>query len=45
MLNRFMEGPINFPPTFKYDKNCNVYDTSKKMRVPSYTDRILYWAN
>ena len=39
---RFKEGPLNFKPTFKYDDDCDVYDTSKKMRVPSWTDRILY---
>lgn len=33
---------MNFKPTFKYDNDCDVYDTSKKMRVPSWTDRILY---
>ncbi|BHF60605.1 Phosphatidylinositol 4,5-bisphosphate 5-phosphatase A [Sparganum proliferum] len=41
----FLEGPIRFPPTFKFDKGTNIYDTSKKNRVPSYTDRILYMAH
>ena len=38
----FAEGPIDFPPTFKYDKGANVYDSSHKKRVPSWTDRILF---
>ena len=42
MLNRFREGPLTFLPTYKYDAECEIYDTSKKMRVPSWTDRILY---
>ena len=45
LLHRFYEEPINFLPTFKYDKNSEVYDTSKKQRTPSYTDRILYSLN
>ena len=40
----FLEGAINFPPTFKYDKRCDTYDTSKKRRVPAWTDRVLYRA-
>lgn len=39
---QFKEGPLNFKPTFKYDDDCDVYDTSKKLRVPSWTDRILF---
>jgi len=39
---RLKEGKLNFKPTFKYDDDCDVYDTSKKLRVPSWTDRILY---
>ena len=30
LLQRFHEEPITFLPTFKYDKNSNEYDTSKK---------------
>ena len=38
----FREAPVAFPPTYKYDMGTHVYDTSKKSRVPSWTDRILY---
>ena len=40
-INKFKEGKIKFFPTYKFDKNSNVYDTSQKQRVPSYTDRVL----
>lgn len=42
LTKRFKEGNIAFKPTFKYDPDSDVYDTSKKQRVPSWTDRILY---
>ena len=38
----FAEGPLNFRPTYKFDKGSDVYDSSKKQRIPSWTDRILY---
>lgn len=38
----FSEGAINFLPTYKFDVGSDVYDTSQKQRVPSWTDRILY---
>ena len=38
----FYEGAINFAPTFKFDQRSATYDSSKKMRVPSWTDRVLY---
>lgn len=41
-LDGFREHLIEFMPTFKFDPGCDVYDTSKKQRTPSYTDRILF---
>lgn len=38
----FVEAPITFPPTYKFDPGTNIYDTSEKQRVPSWCDRILY---
>jgi hypothetical protein len=38
----FVEGPLNFKPTYKFDKNSDAYDTGKKQRIPSWTDRVLY---
>uniref|UniRef100_UPI00398F4C3F phosphatidylinositol polyphosphate 5-phosphatase type IV isoform X1 n=1 Tax=Pristiophorus japonicus TaxID=55135 RepID=UPI00398F4C3F len=38
----FKEAEINFPPTYKFDIGCDVYDSSAKCRTPSYTDRIIY---
>lgn len=38
----FIEAPINFNPTYKFDKGTSEYDTSEKQRVPSWTDRILF---
>ncbi|ETV87338.1 hypothetical protein, variant 1 [Aphanomyces astaci] len=42
VFQRFREGPLNFKPTYKFDKGCDDYDTSAKQRIPSWTDRILY---
>jgi hypothetical protein len=39
------EGDICFGPTYKFDKNCDVFDSSKKQRMPSWTDRILFKSN
>ncbi|GMH93485.1 hypothetical protein TL16_g12642 [Triparma laevis f. inornata] len=38
----YAEGPLNFKPTYKFDKGSDNYDTSKKKRIPSWTDRILW---
>ncbi|XP_026068011.1 phosphatidylinositol polyphosphate 5-phosphatase type IV [Carassius auratus] len=38
----FQEASIHFPPTYKFDIGCDVYDSTTKQRTPSYTDRILY---
>ena len=39
---QFMEHPITFNPTYKYDNGTDTYDTSEKMRKPAWTDRIVY---
>ncbi|KAI7793043.1 putative phosphatidylinositol 4 [Triplophysa rosa] len=42
VLEGFMEGPLNFPPTYKFDVGTHTYDTSTKKRKPAWTDRILW---
>ncbi|KAJ7648494.1 DNase I-like protein [Mycena rosella] len=38
----YEEGPLLFRPTYRYDLGTDDYDTSEKMRIPAWTDRILY---
>ncbi|KAJ3575821.1 hypothetical protein NP233_g830 [Leucocoprinus birnbaumii] len=38
----YEEGPLLFRPTYRYDVGTDNYDTSEKMRIPAWTDRILY---
>ena len=40
----FHEQPITFKPTYKVDPNTQptVYDSSRKQRVPGWTDRVLW---
>ena len=37
----FSEQPISFAPSYKFDPNSDVYDTSEKQRVPSWTVRSM----
>lgn len=38
----FIEGPLHFRPTYKFDHQSDTYDSGKKKRVPAWTDRILF---
>lgn len=38
----YSEGTLTFKPTYKYNIGSSNYDTSYKVRMPSWTDRILF---
>lgn len=38
----FSEQKITFMPTYKFNPNSRIYDTSRSLRQPSFTDRILF---
>ncbi|WOL19580.1 type IV inositol polyphosphate 5-phosphatase 11 [Canna indica] len=42
VFNGYCEGNLSFKPTYKYNIGSSHYDTSYKIRVPSWTDRILF---
>ncbi|XP_057469116.1 type IV inositol polyphosphate 5-phosphatase 11 isoform X2 [Actinidia eriantha] len=42
IFSGYCEGTLAFKPTYKYDIGSSSYDTSHKVRVPSWTDRILF---
>lgn len=35
----YQEGPLIFPPTYKYDVGTDNYDSGEKMRIPAWTGR------
>ncbi|KAI9598136.1 Endonuclease/exonuclease/phosphatase [Syncephalis fuscata] len=41
-LRSFNELPLDFIPTYKYNRGEEVFDTSEKMRIPAWCDRILH---
>ncbi|GET92218.1 hypothetical protein, conserved [Leishmania tarentolae] len=38
----FQEQWISFPPTYKYDRGTDVFDTSRKHCDPAWCDRVLF---
>ncbi|KAK1315713.1 Type I inositol 1,4,5-trisphosphate 5-phosphatase 11 [Acorus calamus] len=42
VFNGYCEGTLTFKPTYKYNVGSSNYDTSYKIRVPAWTDRILF---
>lgn len=42
VFRAFIEAKISFPPTYKYDLFSDDYDTSEKLRIPAWTDRVLW---
>lgn len=42
ILKNFKEKKIDFDPTYKYSDNSQEYDSTKKIRIPAYCDRILF---
>lgn len=37
----YVEGPLRFKPTYKYDAGTDTYDTSEKARIPAWTGVFL----
>ena len=41
-LYRFMESPITFPPSYKYQPGTDTHEPGPKKRAPAWCDRILW---
>jgi hypothetical protein len=41
VFSGYIEGPILFRPTYRYDVGTDNYDTSEKMRTPAWTGTSL----
>lgn len=44
VFQNFEEGPLKFPPTYKYQPGTDLYEQrpDKKLRAPAWCDRILW---
>ena len=41
----FHEQKIGFMPTYKFNPNSKIYDTSRALRQPSYTVRLIHYSD
>jgi phosphatidylinositol-bisphosphatase len=41
-FKNFIEAPLHFKPTYRFDVGTSNYDTSAKKRIPAWCDRILF---
>ena len=44
VFHGFQEGPLIFPPTYKYQPGTDIYESrgDKKLRAPAWCDRVLW---
>lgn len=42
-FSSYREGPLTFPPTYRYDLHSDEYDTSEKMRIPAWTGTMFIY--